>query len=131
MEPTPPLFSRIDTVILRVRDLDRALDWYAERLGLASVFTDPAERLAVLEVGNGSTLTLWELKEGETAPAVDASVAYPILGVDDADAAHALLRGRGVDTGDMRTSDGVRFFAIRDRDGNRLEACQVLQEPSS
>jgi catechol 2,3-dioxygenase-like lactoylglutathione lyase family enzyme len=41
------MFSRIDTVILRVRDLTRAEAWYKQTLGLSSVYSDPTEGLTV------------------------------------------------------------------------------------
>jgi catechol-2,3-dioxygenase len=39
------LFSHIDTVIVRVRDISRAVQWYSRTLGLAAVYSDPAEGL--------------------------------------------------------------------------------------
>jgi hypothetical protein len=41
---------------------------------------------------------------------------------EDAEADHATLRSRGVDTGDILRWEGVPpMFALRDQDGNGLE----------
>lgn len=122
---TTPLFSRIDTLILRVRDLQRACDWYATTLGLTAVYTDAEEGLAVLPVGESGSLTLWQLKKGEVPPARDAAGAYPIFAAADAAADHVALSARGVEVGELTEGPGVRFFTFRDPDGNRLEACEV------
>lgn len=121
-----PLFSRIDTVILRVRDLAQARAWYATALGLHPVFEDPAEGLIVLGVGGTGSLTLWQLGPGETPPPQDAAGTYPIFAAADAAAERKALEARGVPVGDLAEGPGVRFFGFRDPDGNRLEACQVL-----
>ena len=93
--PDEPLFERIDTVILRVRDYEAAADWYAERLGLQPAYTDPVEGLVVLPF-DGHSLTLWQLKAGETLPPRGTCVPYPIFVTADAAALHAELQARGV-----------------------------------
>lgn len=118
------MFSRIDTVILRVRDLARSEQWYCRTLGLSAVFSDATEGLTVLGL-DGASLTLWQLKptDGLTAP---TDHSFPIFAVADADVAHRHLRELGVATEPLQEGNGVRFFTFRDPDGNRLEACQVL-----
>lgn len=120
------MFSRIDTIIVRVRDLGRATQWYRENLRLAPSFEDPHERLAVLATAEGSSLTLWELKAGELLAPSDAAGSYPIFAVADAPGAHQLLRAQGVELEPLAHAEGVCFFGFRDLDGNRLEACQVV-----
>ncbi len=121
-----PLFERIDTIILRVRDYEAAADWYAEKLGLQATYTDAANGLAVLPF-DGHTLTLWQLKPGEVLPPRGACVPFPILVAADAAALHTELQGRGVVVESLQEAGGVRFFSFSDLDGNRLEACQVLE----
>jgi len=123
--PDEPLFERIDTVILRVRDYEAAADWYAECLGLQPVYTDPVEGLVVLPF-DGHSLTLWQLKSGETLPPRGTCVPFPIFVTADAAALHAELEVRGVAVEQLQDGGGVRFFSFWDVDGNRLEACQVL-----
>ncbi len=123
------MFSRLDTVILRVRDLRAAQQWYATTLGLQAIFEDADQRLAVLGLDGGASLTLWELPAAED---VRPSSTFPIFGVADAHAARAHLLAHGVAIGEVVEGAGVRFVRFSDPDGNPLEACEVLpDEPTS
>lgn len=115
------LFKGIDTVIIRVSNLDRSLSWYRDKLGLEVQFEDPGLRLAVLDTGGASSLTLWETIE----PVSPASV-FPILKTFDAQECRTQLRAAGVETGDLLEDPGVKYFTFCDPDGNKLEACQVV-----
>jgi catechol 2,3-dioxygenase-like lactoylglutathione lyase family enzyme len=42
----------IDTVILRVSDIDRAKSWYVEKLGFKNIHEDIKLRLVVLDTFN-------------------------------------------------------------------------------
>ena len=117
------MFSRLDTVILRVRDLSAAQQWYATTLGLHAIYEDAGQRLAVLGLDGGASLTLWELPTGEC---IASSSTFPIFGVTDARAAHAHLLVHGVAVGEVVEGSGVRFVRFADPDGNPLEACEVL-----
>jgi catechol 2,3-dioxygenase-like lactoylglutathione lyase family enzyme len=122
MSEAGPLFTRIDAVVLRVRDLAAARAWYTATLGLTATYEDPALKLAVLDMAGGTSLTLWERGPGEGA--ASGGGGFPILGVDDAEAAHRRLTGLGVETGPMQEAAGARFFSFRDPDGNRLDVAQ-------
>jgi catechol 2,3-dioxygenase-like lactoylglutathione lyase family enzyme len=115
----------IDTVLLRVHDLDAAAAWYETKLGLPRTFADPGERLVVFGVGGATSLTLWALKPGEVPPSADAARPFPIFRVPDARRAWSWLRRRGVAVGELAAANGVTSFQFRDPDGNVLEACQV------
>lgn len=121
-----PLFAQIDTFILRVADHAAAAAWYAEALGLQAAYTDAAEGLTVLALAQGTSLTLWQRKAGEAAAGADATGAFPVFATADAAAARDTLMARGVHAGDLLEGPGVRYFQFQDADGNRLEACQVL-----
>ena len=118
------MFSRLDTLIMRVRDLRAAREWYGDALGLSATYVDEAEGLAVLGL-EGTSLTLWQLKPNEHAGASGAG-SYPIFAVADATAARAQLQARGVTAETIQTGQGVRYFGFHDLDGNRLEACELL-----
>jgi len=121
----PPLFGRLDTIIIRVRDWEAAADWYAEKLGLKASYTDPSQGFAVVPF-NEHTLTIWQLKPGEELPPQGSAVPYPILLTGDAEALQATLLAREVSVGPVEDVEGVRYFTFWDLDGNRLEACQLL-----
>jgi catechol 2,3-dioxygenase-like lactoylglutathione lyase family enzyme len=127
----PSHFTGLDTVIIRVRDIAAATAWYVQRLGLEAIYEDDEQRLAVVEfvgdgdgVGAGSTLTLWQVENGETWT---PSGTYPIIATSDARAAHESLREAGVTVGDVQETPGVVFFRLSDPDGNTLEACEVKE----
>jgi catechol 2,3-dioxygenase-like lactoylglutathione lyase family enzyme len=126
-----PLFDRIDTFILPVRNYQAATEWYAEALGLEAGYSDPEERLTVLALGTGSSLTLWEQQAGRANPQPSAAKAFPIFATDDAAAAREALHSRGVRVDELQEGPGVRYFTFYDVDGNRLEACEVVAAPLS
>lgn len=117
------MFTRLDTVIVRVRDLAAALQWYATKLDLHPVYEDAQQGLAVLGLGEGTSLTLWSLHAGE---APGPSSTYPILAVADASGARERLVAAGVAADPVVEAPGVRYFRFTDLDGNPLEACEVL-----
>ena len=123
-----PLFDRIDTVILRVADYRTAAAWYQTHLALEIAFDDPEERLAVMGVGTGTSLTLWQWKPGENDRSADAASAFPIFAASDAAGRRERLAASGVRCSELIAGEGVRYFTFWDLDGNRLEACEVTEE---
>lgn len=125
MTSSAGVFRGLDTVLVRVRDIDLAKRWYLEKLGLAEPYVDSTERLAVFNLGGTTSLTLWELKPDETLGSPDHARTFPIFSVADAGETWSLLRGRGVNVGPVVNSGGVTYFTFKDLDDNLLEACQV------
>ncbi len=125
MENRAGVFQGLDTVLLRVRNLDLAKRWYMDKLGWAEPYVDEVARLAVFDLGGTTSLTLWELKPGEQFSASEQAATFPIFSVADARKTLSLLRERGVGVGALVESEGVTYFAFQDLDGNLLEACQV------
>jgi methylmalonyl-CoA/ethylmalonyl-CoA epimerase len=79
--------GEIGQVALPVRDLDRAVAFYRDRLGLPFLFAYPP--LAFLMAG-----TVRLMLSAQAQPAAGSSVIY--FRVADVAAAHAALRDRGV-----------------------------------
>ncbi len=125
MSKSAGVFRGLDTVVLRVQDIHTAKAWYQEKLGFSEPYFDPAERLAVFELGGTTSLTLWELKAGEVLCPADHAKSFPIFSVVDAHGTRTLLQERGVAVGEVVDNGGVTFFTFRDPDDNLLEACQV------
>jgi catechol 2,3-dioxygenase-like lactoylglutathione lyase family enzyme len=121
-----PVFYRIDSVVIRVRDRAPALDWYRSRLGLRLLFEDREAGLAILDMGRGDTITLWQLQADEIAPARGIAGIFPVFEAIDAAAERAELIMRGVTTSELREFPRARCFTFWDLDGNRLEACEVI-----
>lgn len=115
--------TRLGTVLLRVGDIDRAIDFYVERLGFETrIDADYGGGNRWVEVappGAATTLAL--------VPATDADPAGGAgevsLASRDAAADHANLLARGVDADAalIRIGGGVPpMFTFRDPDGNRF-----------
>ncbi len=120
------VFRGLDTVLLRVQDVDAAKAWYRAKLGLVPSFEDATQRLVVFGLGGSASLTLWELKRGESLSVKPGVVGtFPIFAVDDARHTWHVLRERDVLVDPVVEVGGVLSFQFRDLDGNRLEACQV------
>ncbi len=122
METNKPL-QGIDTVIVRVSDIQRARAWYAEKLGLGELWYDEKLRLCVMDSGSAASLTLWQTDKPIRIDPETAS--YPIFRADDARAARQHLIARGVTAGEVIEDDVTRYFFFHDPDGNVLEACEV------
>lgn len=117
------IFKGIDTVILRVSSVDKASEWYQEKLGFGVIWRDETLRLAVLDTGGATSLTIW-YSPGAVAANPDSS-PYPILGIANAQAGRDELVRRGVRVGEIISDHLTSYFRFFDPDGNMLEACQV------
>lgn len=79
--------AEIGQIALPVRDLDRAIGFYRDRLGLPFLFTYPP--LAFLMAGSVRLML-----SAQAGPGSPASVVY--FRVADVEASHAALRANGV-----------------------------------
>lgn len=113
----------IDTVIVRVSDIERSKVWYTEKLGLRAIHEDEKLKLVVLDTFSPTSLTLWETDE-KIQPNPRATT-YPIFRTINAKDANEQLRGRDVKVGDLTTDHVVTYFTFQDPDGNILEVCRV------
>ena len=122
MEETK-LLQGIDTVIIRVSDIEISKDWYQKKLGLLPVWDDPQMNLVVLDTNSATSLTLWQTKKKISIHQETAS--YPIFKTPDASALREALIVSGIQVGEIIQDIHVKYFFFYDPDGNILEACQV------
>ncbi|MFN7035550.1 MAG: VOC family protein [Bellilinea sp.] len=120
------LFSRIDTVIVRVRNLKQSKAWFQEVLGLPAVHEDLQENLVVFGLESGSSLTVWQLKDNEQVEEGGRPQrSYPIFYSDDIQTVYQQLVNHRVKTTQIQGEAGdVRWFQFFDPDGNTFEVCQ-------
>jgi catechol 2,3-dioxygenase-like lactoylglutathione lyase family enzyme len=117
------LLQGIDTVIVRVSNIETSKEWYLEKLGLALLFEDAKMKLVVLDTNSPTSLTLWQTEQ--TFSVNQNTARYPIFKTPDADALKQELLNRGIEVGEIIQDDYVKYFLFYDPDGNVLEACQV------
>ena len=115
---------KLEMIPLPVRDVDRAIAFYAEKLGFKKDFdVQPREGVRIVQLtpeGSGCSVgfgTGLEVYEGEPG-----SVRGLHLAVEDIAETHAELVRRGVEIGDIQDfGGGVRGAGFSDPDGNTLE----------
>jgi lactoylglutathione lyase len=112
----------VRTVGVPVTDQERALAFYVDTLGFEKRLDAPLgggrRWIEVAPPGASTSLALVSAHEGVPA-GVETGIRFT---TSNADALHAELRARGVDTGELLRWEGVPpMFAFRDIDGNGLE----------
>lgn len=120
---TEKVLQGIDTVIIRVSNVQQSKEWYQNKLGLAPAYEDNNTKLVVLDTGGPTGLTLWQ-----TDAAINndkATASFPIFRTTDAKAARQNLLTNGVEVSELVSYETVTFFQFFDPDKNMLEACQV------
>ncbi|MFE5670986.1 VOC family protein [Agromyces sp. NPDC056523] len=119
----------LEVVIVPVSDLDRAIEFYRDRVGFALDHDTHAgdQRFAQLTPhGSGCSIVIGTLPaQSEMAP---GSLKGVQLVVADAEAARAELIERGVDASPIQVidpRDGGTFFGFADPDGNTWAVQQI------
>lgn len=112
-----------DNITVGVKDLDRAIEWYQEKLGLrrGDFAGDEVDALLVLskddETGLGLVVFGPDVGPGNLE-------RHPILYSSKIEAAHGEFLSRGISVGPIQIdSGGNRFFQFQDLDGNTIEVC--------
>ena len=118
---------KLELVSVPVSDVDRAKAFYVDQAGfnadhdhkvsedLRFVQLTPPGSACSIAIGTGTT---------DAAP---GSVKGLQLVVDDADAAHDDLAGRGVEVSDVQDFPWGRFVFFADPDGNRWAVQQIVR----
>jgi catechol 2,3-dioxygenase-like lactoylglutathione lyase family enzyme len=99
--------------IFQVADIDRAVDWYRDVLGLTPIWRWE-DRTAGMSIGD---LELYLDQTDHPSP------SHVSVFVDDADAAYEQYRAAGAMFADgLETKPwGIRRFTVRDPDGNLID----------
>ena len=121
------MVKQLDHVYYWVTDMDRAISFYRDVLGLPLVRRDgPA--YALFDAG-GRQFALHGTVEGR--PHFPGGAAA-VFSVQDLDRAGALLAGRGVRFDHQGEVEGyARFASFLDPDGNTVQVIEYLDPPSS
>ena len=111
------IFQRIDTVFLKVKNLDRSVTWYTEVLGFSLRWR--SETHAALNIGE-TPLTLVQAPENHTSL---MEQAYFNFYVEDIQLAYSHLKNHQVEVGEVGSDEQVSWFSFKDIDGNQLDVC--------
>ncbi|MEV8630242.1 VOC family protein [Streptosporangium sp. NPDC051023] len=118
--PVLPGALLLELVPVPVADIDRARDFYAERLGFTvDVDVRPAEGVRVVQLtppGSACSITLTEGIASLDMPVGTLRGLH--LVVSDIEAARATLVERGVDVAPVEDLGGVYYAHFADPDGN-------------
>jgi catechol 2,3-dioxygenase-like lactoylglutathione lyase family enzyme len=112
-----------------VSDLDQAIAWYAEKLGLDPMTLGAdGDRYAAYSIG-GALLVLEPreaaIEPGE--PGSETSTVNLLVSRDPGDVRQDLVE-RGVTCSELVESPNFLSFLIRDRDGNRFYVSRAVSE---
>jgi catechol 2,3-dioxygenase-like lactoylglutathione lyase family enzyme len=124
-DKTKVRITDVRTVGVPVSDQDRAVEFYVGKLGfeirLDAPLGDGGRWIELAPPGATTTIALVRARDGIPA-GVETGIRFTTA---DADAEHADLQARGVDSDDVLRWPGVpAMFAFRDQDGNGLEIVQ-------
>jgi catechol 2,3-dioxygenase-like lactoylglutathione lyase family enzyme len=119
---------RLASIVLRVRDLERAREWYESRLGLRVREVHEASRLALLDVGSTVPLCLWELRADEGRNTARGGDVFPVLLVDSAEEMRTSLMTGGTTCGPLVEEPVCWRFSVHDPDGNRLDFVEMIRQ---
>lgn len=118
--PVPPGALLLELIPVPVTDIDRAIAFYAERVGFhVDVDVRPSEGVRVVQLtppGSACSITLTEGLEAVDMP--PGSLRGLHLVVADIEAAREKLVERGVDVGPVQDLGGVYYAYFADPDGN-------------
>ena len=130
-------FTQIAHVALKVRDLDKSLDFYVNKLGFAEMMRlpkpdgSPGVWLVYLRITDDQYLELFPDGQGDRAPDRDATaINHVCLGVADLDATLAQLARVGIPlSAPKKMAADLNWQAwIEDPDGNRIELMQMMPD---
>jgi catechol 2,3-dioxygenase-like lactoylglutathione lyase family enzyme len=117
---------KLELIILPVSDVDRAKSFYVDKCGFNEdhdhIVSDAVRFVQITPPGSACSISFGKgLTDAEPG-----SVRGMQVVVDDADAAHADLSGRGVPVSDVDDQPWGRFVYFADPDGNTWSVQQAV-----
>ncbi len=118
---------KLELIVIPVSDVDRAKAFY-ERIGFNPdhdhTVSDDVRFVQLTPPGSACSIALGR---GLTEAAPGTAVGMQVV-VDDADAAHDELAGRGVEVSDVQAFPWGRFVFFADPDGNRWSVQELVPQ---
>ncbi|KZE90074.1 MULTISPECIES: glyoxalase superfamily protein [unclassified Agromyces] len=117
---------KIELIFVPVTDVDRAKEFYVEKLGFNADFdqrvTEELRFVQLTPPGSACSIAIGEGLGGTLAP---GSLDVIQVVIPDADAVLAELRAKGVEAEGVDEQPWGRFVTLRDPDGNRWTLQQL------
>ena len=130
-------FKQLAHVALKVKNLDKSLEFYVNKLGLAEMMRlskpdgSPGVWLVYLRITDDQYLELFPDGAGDRAPGRDAvAINHICLGVENLDETIAHMEKVGIPlTIQKKMAADKNWQAwIEDPDGNRIELMQIMPD---
>ena len=113
-----------------VTDMQRAVDFYTETLGLKLQFR-AGDHWAAIDAGDGFVIGLHPASPAEPAPGTRGAVQIGLTVVGSLDDVVGSLQDRGVEfLGAINDDGAVRLVFLNDPDGNKLYLCEINESPA-
>ncbi len=118
---------KIEVVILPVSDVDRAKDFYVNKIGFHAdhdhTVSDEVRFVQLTPPGSACSIAFGKGLTQAKPGSVEGLMAV----VEDADAAHAELVSRGAEVSDVKDLPWGRFVYFSDPDGNSWALQQIVR----
>src|SRR5947209_10179063 len=122
---------KLELVPVPVSDVDRAKSFYTEKAGFhADVDASPSDVMRFVQLTPPGSACSIAIGRG-IVPSEPGSVKGLQVTVDDIEAAHADLAGRGVEVSEVQDFPWGRFVFFEDPDGNAWAVQQVPPRPDA
>lgn len=122
------IFTRLDTIIVRVKNMEEAKNWYIENLNFFPVYSDDESKITVFDLAGTTTLTIWQLDENEAGETINRGNTYAVFNCEDADKVFKSLKKKGVSVDNFIASEDVSLFNFYDLDGNKFEVIEIKEK---
>ncbi len=122
------IFNRLDTIIVRVKNLEESKNWYIENLSFFPVYSDEESKIVVFDLAGTTTLTLWQIDENETLNNINRGNTYAVFNCDNAEQIYKSLKKKGIVVDNFTTSEDVSLFNFYDPDGNKFEIIEINEK---
>ena len=116
-------FYFVDSISVGVKNLDSAVVWYQQKLGLqlAPLKSEDFDAFLSLSKNDEVGLALVVIPDGEATANVEG---HPILFTKKIEECREKFASRGIQVGPLqRDSGGNSFFRFPDLEGNIIEVC--------
>lgn len=112
------LVTKVETVFVRVCDLEKSLEWYQRVLGLSIKWKSEDRNAVAFSTGGETDITL--VRESQVEKLSDNTFNFF---VKDIITFQQQLKNEGIDVSEVKKWFNIEYISFKDLEGNFLEAC--------